>query len=95
MLFRALFTKRKPRSFGFTPFYYQEKVDQETDEHSPRIKFRRIRTNVTVGKRSVTSMVVLAVLLLAMLIYFWNLVNRDFSTSELENIRIEEIPSDY
>lgn len=93
MLIRDLFVKRKPRSFGFTPFYYEENKSTGIDRDTPRIQFQRIRTNITFGKRSMTSMVVVAVLFGVMLIHFLRMVERDLSTSELEKIRIEIVPN--
>lgn len=94
MLIRDLFVKRKPRSFGFTPFYYKEKKSTELEEDGSRIQFRRIRTNITFGKRSTRSMIVLVLLSSAMLFYFMRLVDRDLSTSELEKIKIEVVPNE-
>ncbi len=91
MLIRDLFVKRKPRSFGFTPFYYEEKKNTDLDDGASRIQFRRMRTNITFGKKSIRKMVILAVLSGAMLFYFLRLVERDLSTSVLEQIRIEEL----
>ncbi len=93
MQIRYLFVKRKPRSFDFTPFYYKEKESKKIVEDAPRIRFRQIRTRITVGKRSVRSMLILTVIIIAMFIYFMRLVEQDLTTSELENIRIEEVPS--
>ena len=93
MLLGELFKKRQPRKFGFTPYYFK-KEETEVD-NGPRIKFRRVRRGITVSKKSVRSMVILAIFLIALFIYLLNLVDRDNRKFELEDIKIEVAPSGY
>ncbi len=75
------------RRFSFTPYYYRE---QEEDEDQPRIRFRRLRRYERPKRRSVLGLVVIALILLWMLIYFTDLKN-SARTMEMQDIRVEEV----
>lgn len=85
----------KPRKFTFTPYYYdKETEEQEEDQEPHRIKFRRIRRKSTLVKKPISRLVLLAILVLFALYYFWKLVEEESRTFKIEDVIIEESPSD-
>jgi len=95
MFSRSFFQKREVRKFGFTPFYYEDKVDENREETESRIKFRKILRTSTVAKKSVRGLFFLAMLLLVGLFYLWGLIKGETATFQLEEIRIEETQSNF
>lgn len=90
-----LFPRFTPRKFTFTPYYYdKEAEEQEADQEQHRIKFRRIRRKVTLVKKPISRLVLLAILILFALYYFWKLVEEESRTFKIEDVIIEESPSD-
>ncbi len=87
MLFKKVFSRQETRKFGYTPYYYKEEQDELDRE---RIKFRRIRGGMSVSSKSVRSMIFLALLVLTLIAYFWDMVGRETRTFEIEDIKIEE-----
>ncbi len=92
MFLHGFFQKREVRKFGFTPFYYHEELDEDSEKTESRIKFRKILHSTPVAKKSVRSMLLLVILLLVGMIYLWGLVKEDMRKFQLEDIRIEETP---
>ena len=92
MFSHGFFQKKQIRKFGFTPFYYEEAVGENSEETRSRIKFRKILRGTPVAKKSVRSMFFLATLLLVCLFYLWGFGKDEASTFQLEDIRIEETP---
>ncbi|RMF57102.1 MAG: hypothetical protein D6743_19390 [Calditrichaeota bacterium] len=91
MFLKDLFARKEPRRFSFTPFYYNEKAEEETGSNgAPRIRFKRLRRGVS-GKKSVRGMVFLALLVLLFLWYFWAVVGEGQKEFKLEDIKIEEV----
>lgn len=86
------FPNVKPRKFTITPYFYVNKSEQE-EERKHRIKFRRLRRRTPQAQKSVVRLVILAIFLLFFLIYFWGLVKQEQRTFKIEDIRIEEAPS--
>ncbi len=84
MMFRQ---KAETRRFSFTPYYYQ---DREEKEDGPRIRFRRLRHFDRPNKRPVVGLVVIAIILLWMLVYFTE-VKKSSRPIEMQDIRVEEI----
>ena len=95
MFSRSFFQKREVRKFGFTPFYYEDKVDGNGEETESRIKFRKILQSSPVAKKSVRGPFFLAMLVLVGLFYLWGLIKDETPTFQLEEIRIEEIQSNF
>jgi len=95
MFLHGFFQKREVRKFGFTPFYYEEAVDEDTEKTESRIKFRKILGRTPVAKKSVRGMFFLAILLLVGLFYLWGLIKDEPPTFQLEEIRIEETQSNF
>lgn len=93
MFLENFFKKRQSRRFHFTPYYYENEVDQEDAGSGPRIKFKKIRRGAPVSKKSVRSLVFLAILLLFCLFYLWGLGNDEMRTFKIEDIKIEETPN--
>lgn len=93
MFLQNFFGRRQVRQFHFTPFYYKEEVEEESEGTGPRIKFRKIRRGSPVAKKSIKGLVVLAVLLLFGFFYLWGLVNEETRSFQIEDIKIEETPN--
>lgn len=79
--------KLQTRRFTFTPYYYH---DQEEEEEHPRIHFRRIRQFERPQRRSVLGMIVVALILLWMVVYFTN-VKTSSRPMEMQDIQVEEV----
>ena len=92
MVLHGFFQKKAVRKFGFTPFYYEEPDSADSEETESRIKFRKILRSTPAAKRSVRSMLFLAILLVVCLFSLWGLANDETRSFQLEDIRIEETP---
>jgi len=95
MFFDVFFLKKQRRQFKFTTYYYKEPDYNEKDDTKPRIQFRQIRRGVILQKKAVRIKIFLLVLLLFFLYYFWGMINQDNRTFQLEDIKIEQAPSNY
>ncbi len=92
MFSHGFFQRREIRKFGFTPFYYEEVMDEDSEKTKSRIKFRKILHGKPVAKKSVRGLFFLAILLLVGLFYLWGLIKDETPTFQLEDIKIEETP---
>ena len=95
MFSHGFFQKKQIRKFGFTPFYYEEAVGENSEETRSRIKFRKILRSSPVAKKSVRGLFFLAMLLLVGLFYLWGLIKDKTPTFQLEEIRIDETQSNF
>lgn len=96
MFVSNLFQKSRPRKFAFTPFYYNKENETENDDpEQPRIKFRRYRRPELGTSKSVKIKIVFAILLVLFLYYFRGLVEQDNRHFRIEEIKIEETPSNF
>ncbi len=86
------FAKREPRKFGFTPYYYSQEERKQDDTERPRIKFTRIRQGSQVSQKSIRWMALIALLLMLLVFFFWDMVQRDARNFSIDDIRIENVP---
>lgn len=91
MFFKDFFAKKEPRRFAYVPYYYRENDDQQQEAGS-RIRFKRIRQGSHVSRKSIRGMLLMVVFIIVCLIYFWEMLEREMRTFEMESIKIEEIP---
>lgn len=70
------------RRFTYHPKYYKPNEDQEEDE-SPRIKFRRYRLSRVPKKRSMLLMLALLIILIYLLSY-WFQVEKNYPEQEFK-----------
>jgi cell division septal protein FtsQ len=87
------FPKVKPRKFTITPYFYVKKNEEEESEGKHRIRFRRLRRKPAQGQKSIVRLAILAILILFFLYYFWGLVEQEKRTFKIEDVKIEEAPS--
>ncbi len=91
-----LIHKNYSRKFSFTPFYYEKQsVEEKEDPNQSRITFKRIRSRATTATQSLKLKLIFAILLILFLYYFKGLVEIEKQNFRIEDIKIEEIPSNY
>lgn len=86
-----LFKLPKSRVFSYQPKYYEP--PNEEDENEPRIKFRRIKSSRPLTRRSVTGLIIFAIILIFLLGYWLNIDssknNEEFKFEEIEIKQIQ------
>jgi len=94
MFVQRFFQRPQPRTFGFTPFYYDPEKDKERQPaDQPRIKFCRVRKRILATKKSVRVKTLVVLIILVFLYFFWGLMEEAQKNFKIESIRVEETPS--
>ncbi len=94
MFFSRGVPKPGSRRFAYTPYYYhdEEEAVEETAGVRRRIRFKRVRRRDVTPRKSVRIVLLFAIMVVVLLLLFWDWVQQDVREGRLEDVRIEEVP---
>lgn len=88
MLFKGikLLPIKKPRGFNYEPRY-----SKEGDEKKNNIHFRRMYTPSSKSRRSLLYLILLAIIVIYLIIYFKGITEKSGTRFKVEDVKIEEV----
>ena len=90
MLFKGIkfFLIKKPRGFNYKPRYSRQ--EQESDSRH-NIHFRRMYNRTSTSKRSLVYLILLAIIVIYLIVYFNRISEKSGANFKVEDIKVEEV----